>query len=81
MENNYKVRLKLVRSDNPSVLDGIMIGETSQLPEIGKRFQLIGESGGVEDLVVTAQIEHLEKLNNEYRFQTKNSFYHLEILQ
>lgn len=80
----YKVKLTKIKSSHNNLRTDEIEGETEHLPEVGRSFILKAEP--LENLeanfrsVYTTEIEHVEKHENGYRFNTKNSIYHLEVL-
>ena len=77
----YNVKLTKIRSNHNNLRSNVIVGETSELPRLGEGFQMISEGlvFGTRR-VWTSPIQHIEKIENTYRFNTANSVYKLELL-
>lgn len=77
----YKVKLTKVRSTHTKLRTDEVEGGTSDLPQIGENFVLLGQ--GLEfgsRIITTTEVKSVEKIKNEYMFSTLNSTYKLEVL-
>lgn len=82
MSEQYKVKLTKVKSTNTNLRTDTVEGVTNSLPEVGKVVRIFGE--GLEfgtRVVTTSTVQSVEKISNEYVFNTLNSTYKLEILE
>lgn len=81
---SYKVKLTKIKSNHTALRTDVIEGETSTLPTVGESFCLTGEPLDPKAdmrLVVTTEIKFVEQMGNEYRFNTLNSTYKLEVLE
>lgn len=81
MEEAHKVRLTKIKSTHNILRTDVIEGESPWLPEVGKAVIVTGE--GLEfgyRVVHTTTIQSMEKIDNVYRFKTRNSTYELEVL-
>lgn len=75
----YKVKLKKI-SDSPSFLTSEeMQGTTLNLPKAGLAF-IFFRDNSEDSSVYTTPVQHVEQIGNSYRFNTRNSIYHLEVI-
>jgi len=77
----YNVKLTKIRSNHNNLRSNVIIGKTNELPTVGEGFQMLSEGldFGVRH-VWTSPIQHLEKIDSIYQFNTANSVYKLEVL-
>lgn len=79
--HSYEVRLEKIRSNHDNLRTDFVEGFTSTLPTIGNVFTMA--SKGLEfgmRLIQTSPILSVERIKDEFVFQTVNSLYKLEIL-
>ncbi len=77
----YRVRLTKIQSNHTNLRTDVIEGETEKLPKKGGSFQM--SSKGLEygiRVVTTTEIQFVEKMDDNYRFNTLNSIYQLEVL-
>ena len=81
MEKTHKVKLTKIKSSYDNLRTDEIEGETLELPEKGKSFQMFGPGlvAGTR-MVITTEIQFVEKMGNVYRFNTLNSTYQVEVL-
>lgn len=70
----HKVKIKKVSGKNNYPVD--FEGQALSLPEVGRGMIVLGDT----DSVYTTEVKNVETMGNEYRFNTLNSTYQLEVL-
>lgn len=81
-----KVKLTKIQSSHNKVRTDEVNGESDNLPEIGKRFVLLGEAlvkaDGNMRIVYTTSVSELTNISDKsMEFKTQNSTYRLDILE
>ena len=81
MNKTHKVKLTKIKSNHDNLRTDEIEGETLELPEKGKSFQIYapGLVHGIR-MVTTTEIQFVEKLGNVYHFNTLNSIYQVVVL-
>ena len=81
----YKVILTKIESNHSRLRTSDVLGNTLELPQVGKSFYLVGESlteGMIARVVTTSEISSVEVSEDgkEFTFKTQNSTYKVQVL-
>ena len=82
----YKVKLTKLKSNHNFLRTDIVVGYTTELPEVGSGFSMIAESLTLGfpmagRLILTTEVQLVERIGKEFQFSTNNSSYKLEVLR
>lgn len=68
------------RNDGSVPMNEVIKGKAYFLPRVGENYMVTrGDDPQDPWLLVTTQVQHVENIGNEYRFQTQNSVYKVVI--
>jgi hypothetical protein len=64
------------RADGSVPMGEVIKGKAYFLPKVGENYMVTRSEDPQEPwILVTTQVQHVENIENEYRFQTQNSVY------
>lgn len=72
----YRVEAEKIKGSEAFLFERIR-GTAATLPTVGEQYVIAGDH---MPMLITTPIQHVERIGDEYRFQTLNSVYKVRIL-